>query len=92
MDIESVGFFLKDGIVNVEGKPPSGSGIPSAQSVPGLDSDPLKVPFSYFLDVPPSAFKFTRDISGDSDTPFLVAVQESSNGDKHPSMRNGKVF
>ena len=55
-NFESARFVLEDGFGTVQRKPLVGGEIPGTQGVPRLDLDPLKVPFSSFLEVPPSTY------------------------------------
>ena len=92
MTFESIGFVLEDSIVQVEAKPSICSKIPSTKVFSGLYTNPLEVPKCSLLSVPPSAFKFILGVSSDFGIGFSVGVQGSSDGHKHPSMRNGKMF
>ena len=40
MDFKSAGFVFEDGIVQIERKPPLGSGIPITEVLLGLDLNP----------------------------------------------------
>ena len=56
---ESAGFVLEDGIAKVDGESQSGTKLPSTKVISGIGTNPLDVPKSSFLSIPPSALKFS---------------------------------
>ena len=89
---ESAEFVLEDGIARVEGESRSGNELLSTEVISGIGTNSLDVPKSSFLSIPLSALKFSPGLSGDRESLFAFKVQEGGEGDKHPSIRNGKVF
>ena len=89
---ESTGFVLEDGITKVEGESQSGNELPGMEVISGIGTNPQDVPKSSFLSIPPSALKFSPGLFGDREGLFAFKVQEGGDGDKRPSIRDGKVF
>ena len=89
---ESVGFVLEDGIAKVDGESQSGTKLFGTKVISGIGTNPVDVPKSSFLSIPPSALKFSLGPSGDREGLFAFKVLEGGDGDKRPSIRNGKVF
>ena len=89
---ESTGFVLEDGIAKVERESRSGNELPGTEVVSGIGTNPPDVPKSSFLSIPPSALKFSLGLSGNHEGLFAFKVQEGGDGNKHPSIRNSKVF
>ena len=89
---ESVGFVLEDGIAKVDGESQSGTELLGTKVISGIGTNPLDVPKSSFLSIPPLALKFSPGPSSDREGLFAFKVLEGGDGDKHPSIRNGKVF
>ena len=89
---ESAGFVLEDGIAKVDGESQSGTELPSTKVISGMGTSPVDVPKSSFLSIPPSTLKFSPGPSSDREGLFAFKVLEGSDGDKRPSIRNGKAF
>ena len=89
---ESVGFVLEDGIAKVDGESQSGTELLGTKVISGIGTNPMDVPKSSFLSIPPSVLKFSPGSSSDREGLFAFKVLEGGDGDKHPSIRNGKVF
>ena len=89
---ESPGFVLEDGIAKVDGESKSGTELPSTKVISGMGTSPVDVPKSSFLSIPPSALKFSLGPSSDREGLFAFKVLEGGDGDKRPSIRNGKAF
>ena len=85
-------FVLEDGIAKVEGESQSGNEFCGIEVISGIGTNPRDVPKSSFLSIPPSALKFSPGLSGNREGLFTFKVQEGGDGDKRPSIRNGKVF
>ena len=89
---ESAGFVLEDGIAKVEGESRPGNELPGTEVISGICINPRDVPKSSFLSIPPSALKFSPGLSSNREGLFAFKVQKGGDGDKRPSIRNGKVF
>ena len=89
---ESAGFVLEDGIVKVDGESQSGTELPGTKVISRIGTNPRDVPKSSFLSIPPLALKFSPRLSSDREGLFAFKVQEGGDGDKRPSIHNGKVF
>ena len=89
---ESFGFVLEDGIAKIEGESQSGNELPVTKVISGIGTNPRDVAKSSFLRIPPSALKFSLGLSGNQEGLFTFKVQEGDDGDKRPSIHNGKVF
>ena len=89
---KSARFVLEDGIAKVEAEFWSDNELPSTEVLAGIGTNPREVPRSFFQSIPPSAFKFSPGLFGNCEGLFPIEVQQSDDGDKRPSIRNGKVF
>ena len=89
---ELAGFFLEDGIAKVDGESQSGTELLITKVISGIGTNPQDVPKSSFFSIPPSALKFSPGLSSDQEGLVAFKVQEGGDGDKHPSICNGKVF
>ena len=89
---ESTGFVLEDGIAEEDAPPPFDVEMPLANVEIGGDPCPRVLPKFDFLNVPPSAYKFTPGSFGKCDKDFSVEVDSIVDGNKRPTMRNSKLF